>query len=213
MGRDLDMAHHHVYNVSGVVASSAQIKNGNALFVDAKDITATTAYFSSGANISGSDVSLGAVRVSGDMSGFKNIYADNVNGHGYTTTGRIITDRATITNSINVANDMIIKSDTSRTISDFTGISVSSVAVPFVSAEEMIFHDNFGLTISGELLMSTTSPLKIGNWVFPSTTPPQFSSFTLSRATRPAMPSRGEFRPLLRTGWQDTIQTTISTIN
>lgn len=213
MGRDLDMAHHHVYNVSGVTASSAQIKNGNALFVDAKDITATTAYFSSGANISGSDVSLGAVRVSGDMSGFKNIYADNVNGHGYTTTGRIITDRATITNSINVANDMIIKSDTSRTISDFTGISVSSVAVPFVSAEEMIFHDNFGLTISGELLMSTTSPLKIGNWVFPSTTPPQFSSFTLSRATRPSMPSRGEFGPLLRTGWQDTIQTTISTIN
>ncbi|MBQ8728960.1 MAG: hypothetical protein IJY77_01570, partial [Alphaproteobacteria bacterium] len=205
--------HHHVYNVSGVAASSAKIKNGNALFVDAKDITATTAYFSSGANVDGSDVSLGAVRVSGDMSGFKNIYADNVNGHGYTTTGRIITDRATITNSINVANDMIIKSDTSRTISDFTGISVSSVAVPFVSAEEMIFHDNFGLTISGELLMSTTSPLKIGNWVFPSTTPPQFSSFTLSRATRPSMPSRGEFGPLLRTGWQDTIQTTISTIN
>ncbi len=213
MGRDLDMAHHHVYNVAGLTTSSAQIKNGNALFIDAKDITANTTYFSSGANISGSNVSLGAVRVSGDMSGFKNIYADNLNGRGYTTTGRIITDRATITNSINVANDMIIKSDTSRTISGFTGISVSSVAVPFVSAEEMIFYDNFGLTISGELLMSTTSPLKIGNWVFPSTTPPQFSSFTLSRATRPAMPSRGEFGPLMRAGWQDTIQTTISTIN
>ena len=213
MGRDLDMAHHHVYNVAGLTTSSAQIKNGNALFIDAKDITANTTYFSSGANISGSNVSLGAVRVSGDMSGFKNIYADNLNGRGYTTTGRIITDRATITNSINVANDMIIKSDTSRTISDFTGISVSSVAVPFVSAEEMIFYDNFGLTISGELLMSTTSPLKIGNWVFPSTTPPQFSSFTLSRATRPAMPSRGEFGSLMRAGWQDTIQTTISTIN
>lgn len=213
MERDLDMAHHHIYNVASLNASSARIKNGNATFVDANDLVANTTYFSSGANVDGSNVSLGAVRVSGDMSGFKNIYADNVNGRGYTTTGRIITDRATITNSINIAHDLVIKSDTSRTISDFTGISVNSVAVPFVSAEEMIFYDNFGLTVSGELLMSTTSPLKIGNWIFPSTTPPQFSSFTLSRATRPAMPTRGEFNSLMRTGWQGTIPTTISTIN
>ena len=213
MERDLDMAHHHIYNVASLTASSAKVKNGDATFVDAKDITANTTYFSSGANVSGSDVSLGAVRVSGDMSGFKNIYADSLNGHGYTTIGRVITDRATITNSINVANDLAVKSDTSRTISGFTGISVNSVATPYVSAEEMIFYDNFGLTISGELLMSTTSPLKIGNWVFPSTTPPQFSSFSLSRATRPTMPSRGEFGGLIRTGWQTTIPTTISTIN
>ena len=147
-----------------------------------------------------------------DVSGFRNIYADNLNGHGYTTSGRVVTDRANITKTVNVANDMVIKSDGSRTISGFTGISVNSVAAPFVSAEEMVFYDNFGLTVSGELQFSTTSPLRIGNWAFPSTKPPTFSRLTLSRATLPKMPSTSSFSKLLRSGWQNTPQPNIYTI-
>ena len=63
---------------------------------------------------------------------------------------------APVSGSINVSGDFVLKSDSSRTIDDFTGITANSVAVPYVSAEEMIFLENFGLTISGELLMSTT---------------------------------------------------------
>jgi hypothetical protein len=73
---------------------------------------------------------------------------------------------------------------------------------PFVSAEVIIFYENFGLTISGELLMSTTAPLRIGNWVFPSTKPPAFSEFILQRASRPTMPGAGGFDAVTRTGWQ-----------
>ena len=214
MERDLDMARHHVYNVATANAESARIKNGNATFINTDVANAATIYFSSGANIDGTDVSIGNMRVSGDMSGFRNVYADNINGNKFTTTGRIITDRATVLESINVSGDFIIKSDSTRTISAFTGISVNSVAAPFISSEEMIFYDNFGLTVSGELLMSTTPPLKIGNWTFQSTKPPEFSKLKLSRGQLPSAPSLTEFSPLMRTGWADNaIQTTISTID
>lgn len=213
MARDLDMSHHHVYNVSNASAKSARIKNGNATFVDADFIDADTIYFSSGANIDGAKISVGDMRITGDMSGFRNVYANDINGNKFTTTGRIVTDRATISETINVSGDFVLKSDTTRTISGFTGISANSVIAPYISAEEMIFYDNFGLTVSGELLMSTTPPLKIGNWLFQSTKPPAFSRLKLSRGTLPAAPSRNAFLPLIRSGWIGTVQTTISTIN
>ncbi|MBR2412564.1 MAG: hypothetical protein IKB10_02775 [Alphaproteobacteria bacterium] len=221
MQRDLDMAKHHVYNVASLNGKSARARNINVTFIDSTDVVADNVYFSSGANLDNDASVFGNIRVTGDISGFRNIYADNLNGRGYTTTGHIITDRATIYNSINVANNFTLKSDSTRTISAFAGISASSVLAPYISAEEMIFYDNFGLTVSGELLMSTSTPLKLGNWSFPSTKPPAFKSFNVSRATRPAMPSRGEFNAIMRSGWQATDtyspptfqQTYISTIN
>ncbi len=210
MGRDLDMNSYNIYNVATLTAKSTQTKNANATFVESDSIAANTVYFSSGATIESDDVTLGAVRVSGDVSGFRNIYAMDMNGRGYTTSGHIITDRAQITGSVNVANDLIMKSSSSRTVSGFTGITVNSVMTPYVTAEEMIFYDNFGLTISGELLMSTTSPLKIGSWIFPSTKPPQFSNFTLARANMPAPVSKNEFKPLINSGWKTTVVSVIS---
>ncbi|MDW2958872.1 MAG: hypothetical protein R8M37_03660 [Alphaproteobacteria bacterium] len=204
MQRDLNMGAHHVYNVANMNAESVKIKNINSTFVDATNIVANNVYFSAGANIDNANINLGNVRVSSDMSGFKNITSDNINGAGYTTAGRIIADRATITNKINVGNNMTLKSDSVRTISGFTGITVNSVYTPYIVAEEMMFYDNFGLTVSGELLMSTTSPLKIGSWVFPSTKPPQFTSFSVSRATRPEPPKNSDFDALMRDGWQET---------
>lgn len=202
MFRDLNMGGFNALDVGTVTASSAKIKNASATFVDIADAVAQNVYFSSGANMDGGRVSIGALRVTGDISGFRNIYADTMNGRGFTTSGRVITDRATVTNSVNVARDFVLKSDTTRTVSGFSGITANSVAAPYITTEEIIFYENFGLTISGELLMSTNAPLKIGSWAFPSTTPPRFSVLDLSRATIPDAPSKNEFGPLLLSGWQ-----------
>ncbi len=204
MQRDLNMNKHHIHNVATATASSARIANADAVFVSADEVSAENVYFSSGANMDGEDVHFDSLRVSGDMYGFKNMYADNLNGSGFTTTGRIITDKANILNSIKVANNMIVKSDSSRSVDGFTSISASNVLTPFVSCEEMIFYNDFGLTISGELLMSTTPPLRIGNWVFPSTRPPLFSKFEINRANRPNMPANDEFDAITKYGWQLT---------
>jgi hypothetical protein len=204
MMRDLNMNKHHIYNTATVISESATINNANAVFIKSESLDAKNIYFSSGANMDGQDVHFGNLRVTGDMYGFKNIYADNLNGSKFTTTGRIITDKANILNSIKVGNNMVVKSDSARSISGFTVVSANTVLTPFISSEEMIFYDNFGLTVSGELLMSTTSPLKIGNWTFPSTKPPMFSEFEVSRAKTPETINQSEFNAILKSGWQTT---------
>ena len=204
MMRDLNMNKHHIYNTATIIAESAKVNNANAVFVNSESLDAKNIYFSSGANMDGQDVHFGNLRVTGDMYGFKNIYADNLNGSKFTTTGRIITDKANILNSIKVGNNMVVKSDSARSISGFTVVSANTVLTPFISSEEMIFYDNFGLTVSGELLMSTTSPLKIGNWTFPSTKPPMFSEFEVSRAKTPETINQSEFNAILKSGWQTT---------
>ena len=206
MMRDLDMAHHHVYNVATVSAESVRARNTSTRFFNSTNVTADIVYFSSGANMNGQDVKINDLRVSGDTYGFRNIYADNMNGSGYTTKGSIITDRATITGSVNVANNLVLKSESARTISGFTGMSVGTVLTSYVSCQEMVFGDNFGLTVSGELLMSSTAPLRIGNWYFPSTKPPAFKRFELSRSKVPSAPIKSEFDILMKSGWQTNTQ-------
>jgi hypothetical protein len=202
MERDLNMAYHNVYNVATLSGKSLRARNANVTFVETPNLSARSVYFKSGANMDGQDVSIGNIRVSGDVSGFRNVFADNINGRGFTTTGHIIADRIKILGDINIGNKFVLKSDSARTISGFTGISASSVITPFVSADEMMFYNNFGLTVSGELLMSTTAPLKIGSWSFTSSKPPQFSEFVLSRASLPMATDKSEFAPLMDSGWK-----------
>ncbi len=204
MFRDLNMGGYNVYNTASILADSVRSNNATAFFVNADDIAAENVYFSSGANMDGGDVFINSMRVSGDITGFKNIYADKMNGTTYTTSGRIIADKATVANSINISRDLILKSDSTKTISGFTGITTGTVLAPFLSTEEIVFYEDFGLTVSGELLMSTVAPLQIGRWVFPSTTPPRFSQFTISRTTNPSMPDVSEFNAIMKSGWMQT---------
>ena len=108
---------------------------------------------------------------------------------------------------MNVGNTLTLKSDSVRTISGFTGIQAHTVLTSYISTEDIIFYDNFGLTISGELLMSTTPPLKIGSWVFPSLTPPRFTDILLDRAQIPVAPSSGEFDVIMSSEWRYAMPT------
>lgn len=202
MQRDLNMGGNSIFNIATMVAKSARIKNAAAMFANVQDLSATTVFFPDGANIDATSADIGAMRVTGDVTGFRNITANNLNGASYTTHGRIVTDRASVTKSVNVAKDFILKSNSALTVSGFAGVSANTVKTPYVSATEMTFFENFGLTISGELLMSTNAPLKIGAWTFPSTVPPSFNALTFERATIPGAPSRNAFGPLMQSGWK-----------
>ena len=202
MQRDLNMGGNSIFNIATMVAKSARIKNATAMFANVQDLSATTVFFPDGANMNATSADIGAMRVTGDVTGFRNITANNLNGASYTTHGRIVTDRASVTKSVNVAKDFILKSNSALTVSGFAGVSANTVKTPYVSATEMTFFENFGLTISGELLMSTNAPLKIGAWTFPSTVPPSFNALTFERATIPGAPSRNAFGPLMQSGWK-----------
>lgn len=203
MMRNLNMGNFNIYSIGTTIAKTGKMIESSAAFTEVKDLATSSAYFTSGANMDGNGVQVGSMRVSGDITGFRTINAKKLNKDGFSTTGSIISDRATIKNSVNVGRNLNIKSDTTRTVSGFSGIVAHSLAAPYVSADEMYFGNNFGLTVSGELLMSTTPPLRIGSWTFPGTTPPRFVQFELTRAKVPATPDSKEFDIIMKNGWKD----------
>lgn len=209
MGRDLNMGRFNLYDIGGVHGTSAKIRDGSTVFVTAEDMTAKNVFFLAGANMDGNAAVLGTLRVTGDVTGFRTISAGALNGNKFTTQGRVIADRATVANAVNVARDLTIKADSARTVSGFDGISVNAVQTSFLSASEMIFYENFGLTVSGELLVSATAPLKVGNWSFPSANPPAFNELILGRGGMPVAPGGDEFGPLMGAGWRDVAPVSI----
>ncbi len=203
MERDLNMGGHDVYNIGGIDAKNIRAHNLDATFVNADVIDANNVYFSSGANVNGDNVKFGTLRVSGDTNGFRNIEAQKINGASYSVNGHIIADRATINETVNVARDFVIKSTSIKTVSGFTGMTVGTVYAPYISTNEIIFYENFGLTVSGELMVSTNPPIKFGTWTFPSKNAPTFNELTLTRAQMPVIPQKNEFQAIITTGWQN----------
>ncbi len=203
MQRTLHLNNNNIFNVSNIDAKSAKIVDVDAVFLNADVVDAEDVYFSSGANMSSANIAIGSMRVTGDTNGFQMIRADKLNGNRYTTNGRLVVDRATIGNSVNVSGNLILKTTGSQTISGFGGMSMSKLLTPFVSATDMAFFENFGITVSGELLLAGDAPLRIGSWYFPSTTPPSFSKFILTRATIPSVPVASEFKSIMQKNWHN----------
>ena len=201
MQRDLHMNNFNIFNVGEISSLSAKIFDADGVFIESDVVDADTVYFSSGANLNSDNVTIGSLRVVGDTNGFKTITADKLNGEKYVTNGRLIVDSATVTNSVNVAGNLILKSDTAQTISGFGGVSTSKLLTPYISASEMVFYEGFGITVSGELLLAGNAPLKIGSWSFPTNTPPSFTRLILTRASVPNIPDIDEFKDLISENW------------
>ena len=202
MLRDLNMGGKDIINLGTLESESVTAKNTNATFVKADEVNADSIYFSSGANIQGTYANIDTIRALGDISGFHTISANSLNGNSFSNTGNIITDRATVKNSIKIGNLFKIKSSTSRTVDAFTAISSNSVYAPYVNAGDMIFYGDFGITVSGELLMSAIAPLRIGNWSFPSSQMPAFSGLKLGHAKISETPNKDEFSAIMSADWQ-----------
>ena len=201
MQRNLHMNNFNIFNAHDIDAVSAKIVDVDAVFLESDVVDANNVYFSSGANIGSENITFSSMRVTGDTNGFRTIKADVLNSDKYTTNGRLIVDRATIGNSVNVAGNLILKSPNTRTISGFGGISVNKLLTPYLTATDLVFFENFGITVSGELLLAGIAPLKIGSWSFPSTTPPSFSKLILTRASIPSNPDMDEFDKITSQNW------------
>lgn len=202
MQRDLHMNSFNMYNVSNIDAVSVKIFDVDAVFIESDMVDSENVYFTSGANLDSQNITFGSMRVTGDASGLNSIVANKLNGDKYTTTGRVIADRAVVGNSVNVANNLVLKSTSANTISGFNGISTNKLLTPYLSATDLVFYENFGITVSGELLMTSNAPLRIGNWLFPTNVPPSFSKFILTRASIPPVPDKDEFKKITSKNWQ-----------
>lgn len=202
MQRDLNMNSFNLFNVSSVDAVSVKSFDVDAVFLSSDMVDSNSVYFSSGVTMDSQNITFGSMRVTGDTSGLRSIVASKLNGDKYTTSGRVIADSVTVGNSVNVANNLVLKSTNANTISGFNGISTNKLLTPYLSANDLVFYENFGITVSGELLMSSNAPLRIGNWYFPANTPPSFSKFILTRSSVPPVPDKDEFKKITDKNWQ-----------
>lgn len=202
MLRNLNMGGKDILDIGTLDAKSISGKNINATFLVSDDAVVDSAYFSSGANIQGTNADIDTVRALGDISGFRSITANTLNGSTFSNSGTVITDRALVKKSVRIGNLFKIKSSSTRTVNAFTAISANSVYTPYVNTHDLIFYGDFGLTVSGELLMSRTAPLKIGSWVFPSNQMPSFSTLNLGRAKFTKTPDKSEFSAIMSSDWQ-----------
>lgn len=216
MQRDLDMAKHDMFDASAVSAGTLNASNGNLWFGEAPELRATEVFFPEGASIDASKASLNSVNVTGDISGFRKIAARRLKGFGvlanstWSQRGDVVVDGAAVTEELHVQRDLTVKSESSRTISGFAGVSANSLATPYLSAGQLIFAKGYGITISSELMYSTTDhPIKLGSWTFPSASGPKFSSLLLRKAGAGdlsealASPIADEFAPIMTDGWKD----------
>ena len=202
MLRNLNMGGKDLLNIGTLSCNTISVKNAETTFVKAEDVTADTVYFSSGANIQGNDAVIDTIRALGDISGFRTITANNLNGNNFSNTGAVITDRATIKKSVRIGSLFKLKSSSTKTISAFDAISSNTVQTSYITANDMVFYGDFGLTVSGELLMSGVAPLKIGAWSFPSNQMPKFSTFTIGRTKISQTPNKDEFSAIMAADWQ-----------
>ena len=202
MQRDLHMNNFNMFNVSNIDAVSAKINDVDAVFLNTDIVDADSVYFSSGANMQSPDITIGSMRVTGDANGFRSIIADKLNDNKYTTAGRLVVDSATIGNSVNVAGNLVLKSSSSKSVTGFSGVSTNVLLTPYLSTTDLVFNENFGITVSGELLVTGNAALQIGSWAFPTNVPPAFSKLILTRTSVPPVPDNDEFKKITSKDWQ-----------
>ncbi|MGI5845747.1 MAG: hypothetical protein ACOX7D_00985 [Alphaproteobacteria bacterium] len=217
MYRDIDMVKNNIFDIGKINAKTLNSTNVKTWFVESGIIKTKEIFFPEGMSIDASNAEFESINVSDDISGFRNITADKLKGIGtssgssWSSRGDIIVDMVNINGPIHVQNDMIVRSESSRIITSFAGIRAQSIATPFLSTDNLIFQKDFGITISGELLYSSTggAPIRLGRWYFPSINGPRFSNLFLKKVNNNEIgetlivPNNNDFLPIITSGWQD----------
>ena len=175
MLRDLSMGNFSISNAGKVVARKLGVGELEARLVKTPSIAATSLYFTNGLNLNPEKSKFPNMRVSDGVIGFRNIRTGNFSG------GSVAADRATIADKLAVMKNFEVKSPYLRTVGGFAGASASAAKTPYLDAETLTFLPGFGITVSSELLYSSTPPIRLGNWSFPSgTAGPKFATLKLA---------------------------------
>ena len=188
MERDILMARNNIWDIGTLGARILESSRIDTYFIAAQNITADYAIFPHGAGLDATNIRFGALRVMGDIFGFRNFIAGTFTGGGgsgnWAGAGEIIADRATFHDGINVNNNMIVNAPGMRTVSGFTALRAHTLMTPLVIADEMFFAGSAGIVISNELSRGgNIGPVRFGAWNFPASIAPRFVNINLTRTT------------------------------
>jgi len=202
MLRDLSMGNFSITNAGAIWARKLAVGALEARLVKAPSITAPSLYFTNGLNLNPEKSKFSNMRVSNGAIGFRYIRTGNFNSPN----GSVAADRAVITDKLVVAKVFEAKSPYLRTVGGFAGISASAAKTPYLDAETLTFLPGFGLTVSSELLYSSTTPIRLGSWSFPGgNAGPKFTSLKLANLSWKevgAALAEEDFSEITKGGWR-----------
>lgn len=216
MRRDLNMAKHSIFDIGKITAQTLNATNSNLWFIETPHIQTSEIYFPEGASIDASKAIFGSINVNGDVNGLRKITAGKLKGSGvlagaqWSSRGDVVADSVNVNGPVNVQRDMVVRAETARSISGFAGVRANSVATPYIFADQMFFASGYGITISSELLYSTSGvPIKLGSWGFPSSSSPKFSTLTLYKSSGKELgevlgvPNTKDVAQIMKSGWKN----------
>jgi len=207
MERDLLMMRNNIMDATTITARLLDSRTINTWFVASDLLSTMDAIFPVGANMDATNVSVANVRVTGDTFGFRNISAAEFRGGGvgnWSNAGAIVADRVSVSESVNVGRNLTVNSPSSRTVSGIDLLRAYSLNTAFISTEQLIFADGFGLLVSNELSAGwTMGPLRIGSWDFPNVIAPRFRELELSRTGVFQITPPAGFEDIMGSRWRD----------
>jgi type II secretory pathway pseudopilin PulG len=170
------------------------VRLADGVEIDASDATAphlsadtfdsVSVLFAKGLRLNPEKSFVKTLRVAGDIVGVKTMTAAALHGglpgsgmstlseNTFSSQGRVVADRTTITEELLVGNTLSIKPFSARTISAFDEVAANSLSTPTISVAALNVGGGGGVTISSDRMMDTMMPpIKLGNWSFPGNTP------------------------------------------
>ncbi|MDR2268559.1 MAG: hypothetical protein LBD94_00030 [Rickettsiales bacterium] len=201
MKRDLSMGNRSIANADVIAAQKLTSMDLDAYLARALMISANSLYFTNGLNLNPGQSRIPSIRANGDVIGFRNFWTDSFSS----PSGAMTTDRASIAKKLTVSKKFEVKSPYSRTVSGFAGVSAGNVKTAYLDTTNLTFMPGFGLTVSSELLYSSTPPIKLGSWTFPNSggAGPKFNSLKLQNLGNKNLATGiPDFSKILKEGWQ-----------
>ena len=82
------------------------------------------------------------------LNNFKNINTDTLNDNKFSTSGKIVSNKVSINNSLNVGNNLKILSLSKKTINNIENINLHSLSSTYIKTNEIHFLNGFGINLS-----------------------------------------------------------------
>ena len=166
MERNLDMGNFSIFNIGTLFSDSIKTKNINSKFINSSIINTNNLYFINGCFVYPNNTKIKQIDIKDDLANFRNINLDTLNSSEFSLTGKIVSSRITIKDSLNIGNNMKISSLSKRTLNTIEKVSSHSLNSNYVRTNEIHFLNGYGINVSYELILSNRSPLQIGRWQF-----------------------------------------------
>lgn len=196
MERNLNMGNFSIFNIGALYSDSIKSVSLNSKFIKSSVLNSNNLYFLNGCFIYPNGTKINQIDVKDDLANFRNINLDTLNSSEFSLNGKIVSNRVSIKNSLNIGNNMKVSSLSKRTLNTIEKIYSNSLNSNYIRTNEIHFLNGFGINISYELILSKETPLQIGSWKFTEENPIPTVNKIILKTIIPEKPNKENYKKI-----------------